>query len=146
VDTPASIEISVWRSSSSREPTCCGGLETDLPAAVCGTHPGLVDGDHPSAEGHLRGLAAVTYGPTPGIVAALWGDDFGDFNCQELGEDIETHVDGRREQAIAAVGGEDLELAFDLLGERIGQTGALEVDEPETRNKAQVRSRGALRV
>ena len=122
------------------------GLEADLPAAVAGAHPGLVDGDHPPAEGRLGGLAAVAARPPGRVVLALLAGNLGDLSRQQLAEDVEADVDGRREQAVAHVVGEDLQLAFDLVGERLGQLGALEVDQPEAGHQAQVRARGFLRV
>jgi len=81
-----------------------------------------------------------------GVMAALHPGDLGHLSGQELGEHAETDIDRRIEQSMAHVGREDLELAFDLLRKRLGQPSALEVGEPETRHKAQLRSRGALRA
>jgi len=80
------------------------------------------------------------------VVEPLLTGDLGHLSGQELGEHVEAHVDRRRQKSVAHVGGEDLELAFYLLDEGLRQPSALEVDEPETRHKAQFRARGGLRV
>ena len=96
------------------------GLEADLPAALDSAHPGLVDGDHPTAEGDLGALAAMAHGTAGRVVAALCAGDLSDLSRQELREDVEAHVDRRCEQAVAHVGGEHLELALHLVGQGSG--------------------------
>ena len=88
----------------------------------------------------------MVHGTTPGVVAALLAGDLGDLSREQLGEDVETHVDRRQQQPITHVGDEDLQLALYLPGEHLGQSSGLEVDDPEARHKTQVRSRAGPRM
>jgi hypothetical protein len=71
-------------------------------------------------------------GPATSVTSAL----------QQLPEDVQADVDRRRQQAVAHMGCEDLELTFDLLGQRRGQGGSFEVGQPEAGHQSQVASRG----
>jgi hypothetical protein len=116
------------------------GLKRDLTAAVGGTYPRLVDGDHAVAQGHLGGLAAMAHGSALGIVLALRAGDLADLGKQ-LAEDVQTDIDDGGEQSVARC--EDFQLAFDPRGERRRQSSCLEVDQPESGHESQIASRGA---
>ena len=97
------------------------GLQLDL-AALDAAHPRPLDAHPPAAERDRACLGAVTVNSALGVVTALLTGELGDLGVHQLAHHLQTDRRGGRQQPLAHVLSEPLEVAIDSAGQLLGQT------------------------
>jgi hypothetical protein len=114
-------------------------VQADLPGPISGPKAGLV-GRHPAAaQRHRRRLRSVPCRRPARIVTAFRAGLLGDFSGEELAQHAEPDRHRRRQQAIAHLGLEQLELFAGDAGKPAGQLGMTEINQPDPRQQLQTR-------